>query len=281
MIDYFIRLVAVQLFFVSDTEIRIMLPFSSVNLEMDESFQKSTNETLASVKATSKDSFVIVDLDETLFLRNSSQAYLNCAYPRIVGLILLLAVKATKPWRCLPAPFNQNSVFRDWCLIVTVTVVLPWTWFVWRSRAKDLAKTYCNMPLADAVEASEASLVIATRGFSWVVNPLIRHLPITSVEDGEYEVVACRFWLGVLDRAKSKLSMVQAKFGESAVARSTVVTDSAIDQQLLAAANTPCLTVWPEATFIPAMSDISPPLLRRLLRRNKQETPESDEGITP
>ena len=97
---------------------------------------------------------------------------------------------------------------------------------------------------------------------------------MSSVEDGKYEVVACRFWLGALDRAKSKLAMVKTRFGEGAVASSTVVTDSAIDQQLLSAANTPCLTIWPEAAFIPAMSDITPPFVQRLLRRKKQETPE-------
>jgi len=237
---------------------------------------KSTDETIAAVKAAAGDSLLIVDLDETLFLRNSSQAYLDCIYPRVLGLVLLLAIKAVKPWRLLPAPFNQNGVVRDWFLIVAATILFPWTWFVWRSRAKALASTYCNMKVAKVIDESKADFVIATRGFSWVVNPLIRHLPMSSIQNKSYEVIACRFWLGVLDRAKSKLEMVQTKFGEDAVATSTVVTDSAVDQQLLGASAVPCLAVWPEAAFTPALSDVSLPFLRYVKGlRSDERSPES------
>jgi len=239
------------------------VPYLQIDSATTQPWIKSTEETIAAVKAAPKGSLLIVDLDETLFLRNSSQAYLDCVYPRVLGFPFFLGIKALKPWRLLPAPFNQNSVVRDWFLIVAATLLFPWTPFVWRSRAVALATTHCNTPLAQAIDESAATFVIATRGFGWVVNPLIRHLPMSSIQNNAYDVIACRFWKGVIDRAKSKLEMVQDKFGVEAVTSSTVVTDSAVDRHLLAAAATPCLVEWTEASFIPAMSNFLAFIRRR------------------
>jgi len=221
---------------------------------------KSVEQTISAVKSTAKGSLLIIDLDETLFLRNSSQAYLNCIYPRVFGTVFLTVMKALKPWRLFPGPYKKSSTAKDWFLIVLATLLFPWTPFVWRSQAKKLAEAYCNTELAEAIDASEASLVIATRGFDFIVNPLIRHLPMSSVQSGQYQVVACRFWQGIIDRATSKLEMVAAAVGPEAISNSTVVTDSDVDAQLLDASKTPCLVVWPGAAFIPAMSDVYLPL---------------------
>jgi len=241
--------------------------------DMNRPLLKSTEETLAAVKSAREGTLLVVDLDETLCLRNSSQAYLDCIYPRVLGFPFFLGVKAIKPWRLLPAPFNQNQVVRDWFLMVTATILFPWTPLIWRSRARTMALTYCNMPLAQAIDESAASFVIATRGFSWIVNPLIRSLPMSSVESNAYDVVACRFWLGVVDRAKSKLEMVRDKFGSDAVASSTVVTDSAVDRQLLEASAIPCLVEWPGAAFVPAMANFL-----SFARRQKQSKKAVEEG---
>lgn len=246
---------------------------SCVPVEATDVQSKSIAETIAAVKAAPRGSLLIIDLDETLFLRNSSQAFLNCIYPRVLGLPFFLAVKALKPWRAMPAPFNESHVFRDWFLMVAATILFPWTPFVWRSRAQKLAHTHCNMLLAQAIDESEASLVIATRGFGLIVNPIIRSLPMACIEAGAYEVVACRFWKGLPDRAKSKLEMVVARFGADAVARSTVVTDSSIDKQILTAAATPCLLQWPDAACNSETSDWFPfsSLLRRKRASPKQK----------
>ncbi|MGD1899937.1 MAG: hypothetical protein ACFB16_23695 [Phormidesmis sp.] len=218
-------------------------------------------QTLSAVRCAPKDSPVIVDFDETLLLRNSTQAYLSSIYPRPLGVAFIVAIKALKPWRLLPSPYSQRGVSRDWLLVVVATLLFPWTLLIWRRRAKEFAEQHCNLPLAQAIDANtDAPIVIATLGFGFIVNPLIRHLPMASVRTGRVQVVACRFWQGILDRATGKLEMVLTVLEDSAVAKAIVVTDSETDRPLLDRAQTPCLLTWPDATFVSAMSDVYLPL---------------------
>lgn len=53
--------------------------------------------------------------------------------------------------------------------------------------------------------------------------------------------------------------MVQAVLGDGAIAQAMLITDSQDDAPLLSAVAAPCLFVWPEAAYIPAMSDIYVP----------------------
>ena len=67
--------------------------------------------------------------------------------------------------------------------------------------------------------------------------------------------IACSFWKGAGDRAKGKLTMVTEKIGEAALSQAVVVTDSSTDEPLLSAVKTPCLVVWPEAKYVPAIAE--------------------------
>ena len=213
------------------------------------------------IESATQDNPVIVDFDETLFLRNSTQAYLESIYTRPLGMLFLLVVKALKPWRFLPAPLNRKDVSRDWFLVMGATILFPWTLLVWQKRAESLAQQYCNRPLAQTIDANaQPPVVIATLGFGFIVNPLIRHLPMSSVKTNRVQIIACRFWQGILDRAAGKLKMVRAVLDERSVSQSIVVTDSDTDQPLLDVVAAPCLLTWPDARFVPAMSDLYVPL---------------------
>ncbi len=219
-------------------------------------------QVLSSVQTAEKDNPIIVDFDETLFLRNSTQLYLGSIYPRPLGAAFLLVIKAIKPWRFFPPPFKANDISKDWLLVLAATLLFPWTLIVWRWRANSLATKYCNQPLAQAIDSNaEAPIVIATLGFGFIVNPLIEHLPMVSIKSARTRIVACRFWRGAADRAAGKLKMVLTALDKSSVRKAIVVTDSATDQPILDVAATPCLIVWPEAKFVPAMADLYLPLL--------------------
>ncbi len=227
----------------------------------DQTSTPPCDQVLSAVQNAGKDSPIIVDFDETLFLRNSTQAYLGSIYPRPLGAAFLIVAKAVKPWRFLPAPFKANNISKDWLLVLSATLLFPWTLLVWRRRAKALATTYCNQPLAQAIDRNtRAPIVVATLGFGFIVKPLIKHLPMVSIKTDRFQVVACRFWQGAVDRAAGKLKMMLAKLDESSIRKAVVVTDSATDQPILDAAATPCLIVWPEAEFVPAMADLYVPL---------------------
>ncbi|WP_340091494.1 haloacid dehalogenase-like hydrolase [Nostoc punctiforme] len=199
---------------------------------------------------------IIVDLDETLFLRNSTQEYLNSLQPRFLGWLLLMFLNLLKPWNWLPGEI-KGEVSRDWMRVFVATLLFPWTIILWQRRAKQLAKANGNTTLIQALTKNRNSrIIIATLGFSWIVRPLCKHLPISF-----NSVIACRFWQGARDRQRGKDFLVKASLGMNEVARAIAITDSNDDNQLLASVATPCFVIWPEAKYISAMSDVYIPFL--------------------
>ena len=221
----------------------------------------SSARTIEAIQRAAADNPIILDFDETLFLRNSTEEYLDSIYPRPLGAAYLVAAKAIRPWRWLPARLAADDISMDWMLVVFATLLFPWTLVVWQVRAKRLAQDYWNQPLVEAIAQNpNAQVIIATLGFSWIVRPLLRHLPIQLSQTGGRNVISCSFWRGPSERAKGKLDRVAEAIGKCALANSIVITDSDKDAPLLSAAKTPCLFKWPEAVFVPAMSDVYVPL---------------------
>ena len=223
---------------------------------------KETVAVLDAVSTAESHSPIVVDFDETLFLRNSTEAYLDSVYPRPAGAALLFALKALKPWRLLPSYMRKDEVAKDWCFVVAATLLFPWTLLVWQHRAKALSKQYWNEPLIAAMRANDkAEIVVATLGFGFIVKPLLKYLPLhLSTHFSRRNVIACRFWQGAADRAKGKLEMVREALGEAALSNAIAVTDSERDKPLLEAVKTPCLLVWPGAQYVPALADVYMPL---------------------
>ena len=204
---------------------------------------------------------IILDFDETLFLRNSTEAYLDAIYPRPLGALYLLVAKLTRPWRWLSRHSKENDISRDWFFVLFATLLFPWTPLVWRFKAKRLAQAHWNLDLIEAIDRNpNAQVVVATLGFNWIVNPLLKHLPEAIASKVNQDTIACRFWQGAADRAKGKLRMVAEAVGETALSEAVVVTDSLADEPLLSAVRTPCLVQWPEAKYIPAMNNFYAPL---------------------
>ena len=199
---------------------------------------------------------IVLDFDETLFLRNSTEAYLDAIYPRPLGAALLLALKLVRPWRWLPARVRKDEFSKDWFFVLSATLLFPWTPFVWRYKAKSLAKAYWNRPLLEAIAHNpDAQVIVATLGFSWIVNPLMKHLPNGVKGKVKTTAIACGLFSGASDRAKGKLAMVTEEVGEATLSEAVVVTDSMTDAPLLSVVKTPCLVVGPDAKYVPAMAE--------------------------
>jgi len=54
------------------------------------------NEALAAVRAHQGP--LLVDVDETLYLRNSTEDFIDCAWPGLLALLLLRVLDVLKPW---------------------------------------------------------------------------------------------------------------------------------------------------------------------------------------
>ncbi|HSP25526.1 MAG TPA: haloacid dehalogenase-like hydrolase [Saliniramus sp.] len=186
---------------------------------------------------------VIIDFDETLYLRNSTEDFLDCIAPGVAGKIFLKALGLLGPWRF------TGSLTRDAWRVRIAAFLFPWIWLRWRARVEELAANEVNVRLRAAI-AQRGNVVVATLGFEPVVRPLLDAMGLSHVE-----LVSCRFG-SLEDRRVGKLTLLRERIGEEAVARSLVITDSQDDDPLLDACAAPFFVIWPEARFVPALSRV-------------------------
>ena len=223
----------------------------------------SSAQAIESVQTAAANNPIILDFDETLFLRNSTAEYLNAISPRPLGAAYLLIATVMQPWRWLPARWADEGTSKDWVLAALATCLFPWTLLVWQAKAKHVAETNWNGQLIAAIAQNpNAKVTVVTSGFSWIINPLLKHLPSEIAPKVANEAIACRFWQGLADRSKGNLDRTTESLGQQAVACAVLVT--ANDQQnaaLLSAVKTPCPVQWPEAEYVPAMADVYVPLV--------------------
>lgn len=183
---------------------------------------------------------VIVDFDETLYLRNSTSDFLSSASPNLLAFLIVKVLDVIKPWRRAEGPVGAE-VGRDAWRVRMIMLLMPWTIGRWRRKAWSAMADGLNRPLADKLRAAEADVVVSTLGFTPIVQPLIDHAGLNGAE-----LVAMNPWRSAEQR-RGKLVLTEDAVGSDAVAGSAVITDSMADQELLSASGTPMLVVWPDA----------------------------------
>jgi len=188
---------------------------------------------------------LLVDLDETLYLRNSTEDFIDCARPGLLTLPLLKVLDALEPWR-----LTGGIATRDNWRVCAIQIVLPWTRWRWRAKVPFLAEHYVNRELKAVVEARAEPPVILTTGFNPIVGPLLAAMGFADAP-----LIAARTY-SFADLRNGKLRMATRKLGVETVSRSLFVTDSINDLKVLETCARPLRTLWPQARYVPALSDI-------------------------
>ncbi len=187
---------------------------------------------------------LLVDLDETLYLRNSTEDFLDTARPGLLAVLLLKCIDVLKPWH-----WSGGPPTRDVWRVGLIMALMPWTLLRWRRRAPQLAAAHGNTALLAALRARALSLTVATVGFRPVVEPLIAAFALPDTR-----IIAAR--VAFADRRRGKLQSVKDALGASTVAGAMVLTDSPDDQLLLDACARPLHVLWPEARCVAALGDV-------------------------
>jgi hypothetical protein len=182
---------------------------------------------------------IIIDFDETLYLRNSTEDFIDTAAPGLFGRLVFAVLEVMRPWRL----FGGNKTRDAWR--VRVAALFPFAASRWEKRAAVLGSTEVHQPIRDML-ASRKDAVIATLGFEPVVKPLLTAMQLT-----DHRLVACEMG-SMRDRNAGKLVLVSAAIGEDTVQRAAVLTDSVDDQDILDACARPIMVKWPAARFVPA-----------------------------
>ena len=158
---------------------------------------------------------ILLDLDETLYLRNSTEDFIDTARPRLVALLLMRLLDMIKPWR-----WTGGEVTRDVWRVRLVTLLLPRTGHHWRQRVASLATAFTNLRLLAALDTHGGTPIIATAGFHPIVAPLVAALGLPQAQ-----IVAARS-SGFADRRAGKLHLSRGVLGDDTVQRALVLTDS-------------------------------------------------------
>lgn len=192
---------------------------------------------------------LLVDLDETLYLRNSTEDFLNGLRPRLLGALAFRALALIKPWR-----WTGGEATRDVWRLRVARLLDPGLQHRWTRRARALAAQHVNADLRAALIASGQKLTVVTVGFEPIVAPLIAamELPLEAV-------VACRD-ASFADRATGKLALTRAALGDDAIAQAMLVTDSPDDLPLMQQCARGLLVQWPDARYEAALRDTYLPL---------------------
>jgi hypothetical protein len=205
-------------------------------------YDASPEAALAAVRA--HEGLLLVDLDETLYLRNSTEDFIDCAWPGLLALLLLQVLDQLKPWRL------TGIDTRDTWRVCAISTFFPWTRWRWRARAPFFAERYLNQELKAALKARAQPPVILTSGFKPIVAPLLAAMGFADAL-----LIAARMY-SFADRRNGKLRMATRELGAETVRRCLVVTDSVNDLDVLQSCARPLRTIWPKARYRRALSRV-------------------------
>ena len=240
-------------------EIEKTPPISGVNAGAGgtKDFEASPNDAIAGLMT--HEGAIYIDLDETLYLRNSTEDYIDSARPGVLAIVLLQLLEFLRPWR-----WTGGQPTRDVWRVWLVRTCFPWVRARWRIRVGALAAQFVNARLSAALQPHRSRVVILTVGFMPIVQPLIKALGF-----GECRVIAAR--LGLQDRRNGKLHLVSAALGEEALSDALFITDSIDDAPVLARCQLPLRVVWPGSLYLRAHSRVYlPGLYLSLVKRPGQ-----------
>jgi hypothetical protein len=196
------------------------------------------NEAEAVAIARDHPGTVIVDLDETLYLRNSTEQFIALATPGIIAAFLLRIIDTLGPWR-----WTGGSDCRDNWRVMLVIIMFPWTLMRWQRFCLTEAPYFVNVPLQSALGEREGSTVLASNGYRRLIEPMLVALNLRDTR-----LICCDI-LRFRHRSRGKLELVRQHIEEDEIASSAVITDSPKDGPLLAKCAVPCLTVWAAARY--------------------------------
>jgi len=192
---------------------------------------------------------VLIDFDAMIYLRDSTEDFIDSARPALLASLLLRLLEAIKPWR-----WTGGDATRDVWRVRCVLLLFPWTKQRWLQRAPMLAVASGNAPLIAAMQKrsmtpSNPPIVITTHGFEMVVAPLVAALGLSSLR-----LIAARH-ATVEDQLEGKFRMIVRRIGHEAVRRALVLTSSRRDDMLLDSCAVPLQLEWSQARRRVAFSD--------------------------
>jgi hypothetical protein len=176
---------------------------------------------------------VVVDLDETLYLANSTEDFIALARPYVAAAYVLRLVDLLRPWRWTGGPSGRDN----WH-VLAICVLFPWTFWRWKQFCRLEAPKRINQPLLDALLSHSGPVIIATNGYRRLLGPLLRGTQATG-----FPLISCGL-RAFSHRSCGKAALVEKSYGRDFIGTAAMVTDSLDDRHILGLSRLPILTRW-------------------------------------
>jgi len=202
------------------------------------------------IAGTGSSGRVYLDFDHTVFLWNSTEAFLNEARPSGLMAPLLKVVSGFVPWKLLGK--NGYFVWRDAVRILLVVLLAPWTAGRFRRAAPEIYSQGRNLLLEDAVKGIDpARIVIVSFGVDWIIRALLKGSALERAA-----IVAPGLLSQPGARSRGKIALLRKAGYEINPDTDIVVTDSAKDDaDLLQATRHGHIIRWSAEITTPALAN--------------------------
>ena len=203
------------------------------------------------MKVNQDSEILILDFDHTLFLSNSTEEYLDSARPKFLCALLLALIEGLKLWNLFPGE-NKRFVYRDVIRIIVVSILLPWTYFLYIFRIDDLLKQHLNSEVVNLASSKTWNkIIIASNGFNLIINPLLKKININ------FDLVLCARLFHSKDsiRQDGKRLFLQKKLVAHELTKATFLTDNPEDKDLIDVVGELQFHEWQQAKHFRAAQD--------------------------
>lgn len=196
--------------------------------QSEENDSQKNKERLFKALERNKNSCAVLDFDYTLFLRNSTDTYLDKIRPKWYGYLLVKVSDKIVSWMSRK---NKLSFFqwRDFFRAFTTCFFAPWTYLFWQLSAKKRVQQNLNKELLDKVMASSPSrVIIISFGYKHLIAPLLSKMPVQA------ELICSKVMPNLLNlRSFGKREAIKSLLSQEEINNSVFVTDSKEDKELL------------------------------------------------
>lgn len=168
-----------------------------------------------------------VDFDHTLLAANSTELFVGQCAPSLLVALVDFVLRVALPWKLtgIPRWFRLRDYAVVWCLLV----LMPWNAWLWRRRAAGLFAAHESVEVKERLAALDpARIVIVSFGSLFLLRAMLRGSRYQDCRVIATPALPSWAWF-----RSGKAGILREAFGAEVVARSTVLTDSEDDRDLL------------------------------------------------
>jgi hypothetical protein len=212
----------------------------------NETYRLSSEQLFETIEQTDKDTPIVVDFDETLWLRNSTEFFLASLKPSLWVSLVLQIIGLLKPWKILNR--TDSSAYRDLYRIKCVLFFIPSAVKQWEKIAAVMGPELVNQALYDQlVRHGTDHVYVASYGFDFIIKPLLN-----AIDPALNLVVSSTLTHSAELKLEGKASAVKKIIGADALQNAIAITDSMVDIDLLESCRVGALVVWSKAVYTQA-----------------------------